>query len=380
MTEIVLAGHIYAPIGMGEHVRCSHRALREAGIEPGLKDIYGLEPLTDPDFVQEFATACGDGLSPDVNVFHINADEVDPSLAHLAGALPKGAYNIIYPAWELSVFPQPWVAALSRFDEIWAPSSFIAGAVSRAVDRPVIPMPLACEVRLSSFVGRRALGLPESAFIFGFFFDFTSYLDRKNPFACLEAFRRLVADIPTADVALVVKTNAARAAPAELERFRAAVAAAGERVHVIDALLTDNETKNLVRCCDCFVSLHRSEGYGRGMSEAMYLGKPVIATGYSGNMEFMTPQTSYLVDHTLIPVRPGQYPFAEGQVWADPDIDHATRLMRHVMDNPGEARARGEAASRRIRQGFSYRAVGLRYRQRLETIASDCERQPARAR
>jgi glycosyltransferase involved in cell wall biosynthesis len=386
-SQVVLAGHVYAPIGMGEHVRCAFRAFREAGQETALKDIYAMGPRTDADFVREFSAACVESLSDDINIFHINADEVDQSLAHLGERRRDGAYNIIYPAWELAHFPAPWVPALERFDEIWAPSSFIATSIAKSTKARVLPMPLACEVRLSSFIGRRAFGLPESAYIFFFYFDFTSYLDRKNPFGTLEAFQRLCEAMPHADVALAVKTNAARAKPQDLARFREAVAASHGRVIVIDHQMTDNETKNLVRCCDCFLSLHRSEGFGRGMSEAMYVGKPVIATGYSGNMDFMSDHTAFLVDYEPIPVLTGQYPFAEGQVWANPDLDQAVRIMRRLVENPSEGGAKGETASRHIRQYFSYRAVGLRYRERLDEIrrerefgaAAEVVREPARA-
>ncbi len=141
-----------------------------------------------------------------------------------------------------------------------------------------------------------------------------------------------------------------------------------DRLIIIDKILTDNEMKNLVRCCDCFVSLHRSEGYGRGLAEAMFLGKPVVATGYSGNLDFMDETNSCLVRYSLIDVEEGQYPYAKGQVWAEPDIDHAVYYMLKLLDDRGYGRKLGEIASRHIRTYFSYRAIGLRYKNRLEEI------------
>src|SRR5512136_3068638 len=101
-----------------------------------------------------------------------------------------------------------------------------------------------------------------------------------------------------------------------------------DRVIVIWKVFSDNEMRNLIRCCDCFVSLHRSEGFGLGMAEAMYMGKPVIATAYSGNLAFMNESISCLVDYKLIPVEEGQYPFPKGQVWADPDLDQAAYFVQ----------------------------------------------------
>ena len=144
-----------------------------------------------------------------------------------------------------------------------------------------------------------------------------------------------------------------------------------DTVIVIDKVLSDNEVKNLVRCCDCFVSLHRSEGYGRGLAEAMFLGKPVIATDYGGNLDFMNDTNSCLIRYSLINVEEGQYPFAEGQVWADPDVDDAVDYMLQLLTDRDYGRSLGETAGRDIRVHFSYRATGLRYQNRLEQILKE---------
>jgi glycosyltransferase involved in cell wall biosynthesis len=141
-------------------------------------------------------------------------------------------------------------------------------------------------------------------------------------------------------------------------------------VQAINADLSDNEIKNLVRNADVFVSMHRAEGFGRGMAEAMALGRPAVATGYSGNLDFMTPETSLLVGYDLIPVPAGAYPHGEGQVWADPSPDHAADLIEQLLDDPAAAAGLGRRARRHIRTHFSARAVGLRYRERLEAIVA----------
>ena len=146
------------------------------------------------------------------------------------------------------------------------------------------------------------------------------------------------------------------------------VARAKGRFIVIDQLLSDNEIKNLVRCCDSFISLHRSEGFGLGLINAMFLGKPVIGTAYSANMDFMTDSNSCLVRYKLCEVPQGAYPFAEGQVWADADIDHAVEHMLKLSSERECARALGREGSRHIRVNFSYRATGLRYSDRIAEI------------
>lgn len=371
---LVVVGHPFLPLGRGENIRSTHQALCAAGLRSGIYDIYGGDRPRDAAMVRAVQPYCVTNLSAGINIFNINGDEVEQVLTHLAPGPPANSYNIIYPAWELSKYPSAWVTTLERFDEVWAQSLFTREAIASAVNRPVVHMGEASEVRLYSPIGRRQFGIRESAYAFLFFFDFSSYLDRKNPFAAIEAFARLCCERPFSDVCLVLKTDTRRAKLPELRRFKEAIGAVSDRLHLIDGTLGDNEIKSLIHCCDCFLSLHRSEGFGHGLSEAMYVGKPVIATGYSGNLDFMNEENSYLVDFDLVPVGEEQYVFPEGQVWAEPHIGQAVRFMCRLIDHPDEGRERGILASRHIRQFFSYRAVGLRYRGRLEQLRATLRR------
>ena len=365
--KTVLVGHPFIPQGMGEHIRSSSRAFQAAGLKLPLRDVFGYA-AKDPDLAREFDGNLVQKLSEQVNIYHMNGDEVPLVTATLVRDAPKSAYKIIYPAWELSKYPAAWASHLELFDEIWAPSAFIRDCLQDAVKRPVFHMPLACELRFTSFLGRRYFGIPESAFVFLFMFDLASYIERKNPLAVMDAYASLLRVNPRIDACLVVKVNGAKEKPEEYRALRDLCAARRERVVLIDRVLSDNEVKNLVRCSDCFVSLHRSEGFGRGMSEAMFLGKPVIATAYSGNMDFTTTDNACLVDYKLIPVQEGQYLFPQGQVWADPDLGQAVEWMEKLSGDRDLCRRIGQSASRHIRAHFSYRATGLRYRQRLEQI------------
>ncbi len=369
----VLVGYPFVAVGMGEHIRCSWRAFQAVGLTLPLCDIYSGETCLDTTLQGEFGGHLVQGLSRSINIFHINGDEAEHVLHHLGCKLPNRARNIVYPVWELSIYPQEWAKQIDRFDEIWAPSKFVFDSISKAVSKPVFHMPLATEVRLTTFLGREHFGLPESAYLFLFYFDFRSWIYRKNPFATLKAFDRVCDARPHVDVRLVIKLNRpADPSPWEKDypRFMMAIEQSKhkDKVIVIDRVLDDNEVKNLVRCSDCFISLHRSEGYGRGLAEAMFLGKPVIATGYGGNLDFMNEMNSCLVHYKLIAVEKGQYPYTEGQVWAEPDIDHAVYFMLKLLDDRDYGRRLGEIASRHIRTYFSYRAIGLRYKSRFEEI------------
>jgi glycosyltransferase involved in cell wall biosynthesis len=309
-------------------------------------------------------TTLGEG----VNLFGVNGDEAARVIDKVGEAAFARGYNIAYPAWELARYPKVWAPVLERFDEIWAPSEFVRAALQDAVSKPVFRMPLPVDLKLSAFLGRRHFGIPEDAFVVVFFFDFASFADRKNPGAMLEAFELLAARRPDAHIHCVIKSRGGRDMDPAQDAIEARLAALGPRAQALYGDLSDNEIKNLVRVCDVFVSLHRSEGFGRGMAEAMALGRPAIATGYSGNLDFMVPGTGLLVDHTLVPVAPGAYPQGEGQVWAEASAEHASRLIEQVLDDPAEARAMGARAKAFMAQTYSVEAIGRRYLARLEAI------------
>jgi glycosyltransferase involved in cell wall biosynthesis len=367
-AEVVIVGHPFAPSGRGRNTRSMLEALRAAGVTTGIYDLYHLEERCDQAMVRAVEPYCVTHLSTGINLFVINGDEVEQALTHLAPGPPAGSYNIIYPAWELAHYPAAWATCLERFDEVWAQSLFTREAIAAAVKRPVVHMGEACQAIMESPIGRRQFSIEESAFVFLSVFDFSSYMDRKNPLGSIEAFTRLCTERPLSDVRLVLKTDTRHGRLLDLRRFKKATANASDRVHIIDCTLQENEIINLIHSCDCFLSLHRAEGFGHALSEAMYLGKPVIATGYSGNLDFMDDENCYLVDYDLVSVRKDQYIFSELQVWAEPHIDQAVRFMCRLIDHPDEGRELGIAASRHIRQFFSYRAIGLRYRARLEEL------------
>jgi glycosyltransferase involved in cell wall biosynthesis len=373
-VPVSLVGHPFAGIGRGEDLRCCHRAFKAAGLRTTVVDVYGVGDH-DREIEAEFRPDTHDNTAGGVDIFCINGDEIEPVLSHLGPRRRSARYSIVIPQWELARFPDPWARQLERFNEVWAPSAFIHDTIAPAISRPVTHIPGSTGVRLGGFMGRRAFGIPESAYAFLFAFDLRSYHERKNPLAVVDAYAEVLRARPTRDLALVVKVagSASRpdAAQALRQRLRDCTAKLGlGRVVLLERDLSDTETKNLVRCCDCFVSLHRSEGFGRFLTEAMLLGRPVIGTAYSGNMDFMTPDVSCLVDFRLTPVGASEYPFWEDQVWAEPSVDSAIRWMLRLVDEPAWGRQLGARASRHIRSHFSYRAIGLRYLERLRAICA----------
>jgi SAM-dependent methyltransferase len=213
-------------------------------------------------------------------------------------------------------------------------------------------------------VSRDTLGLP-AGFLFLFSFDYLSVFERKNPLATVAAFT--TAFKPGSGAALVLKCINHEHDPANHARLREAIAGRPD-IQLIDAYLSPSDKNALAATCDCYVSLHRSEGLGLTMAEAMYLGKPVIATGYSGNLDFMSGANSYLVDFELVRIGPDAKPYPAHGLWAEPDVQDAARLMRHVFDDQGESATRGRRAAADIRRTHSKAAAGARMARRLESI------------
>lgn len=359
LTTVTLVGHPFAPIGMGEVLRSTFRSLRAVGITTRILDAYATnepDPETRAELLPHLTDRVGDGT----NIFCINGNEVAPVLSHLAARAEGGRRRIIQPAWELPDYPAEWASQLERFDEVWGFSSFTAGSIRRAVRIPVHTLPLATEVRRVRPLGRRAFGIPEAPYVFLFFFDLTSFIERKNPFAALEAFRYVTRARPGRDLRFVVKLNSSRAKPDDRARFLEFLRPFGDQVVLLDRSMDDAEVKALHLCADAFVSLHRAEGYGFGLAEAMFLGRPVVATGWSGNMDFMTPETGFLVSHSMVSVPPDAYPHPAGQFWAEANVEEAAEAMIRLADDHALGHEVGARASRHIRTFFSHRAIGLR--------------------
>jgi len=215
-------------------------------------------------------------------------------------------------------------------------------------------------------MNRARFGLSPDEFVFLFSFDFNSFVARKNPEAVIAAFRRAFAD-GTRGVRLLIKSTNGERFRDRLDALRRDVAD-DPRIEVRDAFLTREEMFGLQNVADCYVSLHRSEGYGLGMAESMYLGKPVIATRYSGNLDFMDDENSLLVDFNMVPLRRGDYPYWKGQSWADADAGHAASLMRRVFDDRAYASELGARGAASIRRTNSRAVCGEAVHKRLLEI------------
>lgn len=342
-----LVGYARGGLGLGENLRRFAETLHAAGLPFTLVDFSA--NLGERGMDARLERRIRSENPYPTNVFFVNADQLPVAREHFGARFFERRRNIGFWFWELEGFPAAWSGAFDLVDEVWTASEFVRGAVAARTAKPVHRVALPIELPTSVRPYTRArFGLPEQPFLFCFHFDFHSFAQRKNPQAAIAAFRMA---FPPHDMraALLIKTINGARAPQAMAALREAVAD-DPRILLLDEFLDHEASTGLMSVCDAFVSLHRSEGFGLGMAEAMYLGKPVIATGYSGNLDFMTPVNSCLVRHRLVPVGRDEYPYGEGQHWAEPDPGHAAEFMRRLVDEPAFAQTVGRAGADAIRQ------------------------------
>ena len=359
-----LIGYAHAELGMGQHVRMTATALATTDIKFGVLNFnVGVGSR------QQATLDHGELITDNIyraNIFHINADQMLKAFSHLGRDFFEHRYNILYPFWELAKWPDEWVDILGLVEEIWAPTRFIQNAIAERTMLPVEYMPMCVYLPPPSGLKRAHYGLPEDRFLFLFAFDFFSYIERKNPFATIRAFKKAFPGV-SSKVGLVIKVMNGDTRNSEWIRMMQLIDG-DPRIFVLNKTMTRQEVLDLYAVTDCFVSLHRSEGFGLGPAEAMYLKKPVIVTNYSGNTDFTLADNSCLVDYKLIPVERGQYIFENGQVWADPDVEHAAWYMRKLFDDEAFRSNLGERGAHLIHTAFSPATVARNYRKRLNKL------------
>ncbi|MDA0182392.1 methyltransferase domain-containing protein [Solirubrobacter phytolaccae] len=372
VPSVLVAGYLRGTLGLGQAGRAYTAALQSAGVAVATRTLAvdppsdGLERKAPPRPQERTFTdvALPVGEEPEVNFLCVNADQT-PELVEALGEEMDGRYTIASWAWETDYIPERWDRAFGLVDELWVYSTYIADNLARASNVPIVVMPLPVEA--PDPAGATVPFAVPDGFVFLFVFDFFSTLERKNPLGLVEAFKQAFA--PGEGPTLLLKTINADYRVQERERLRYAI---GDRpdIVMVDQSLEPNELAALFTRADCYVSLHRAEGFGLTLAESMALGKPVIATGFSANTDFMTPSNSYLVDWELTEVGPDAEHYPANAHWAEPSLEHAAALMREVFDDQDAARARGDRARRDVLASLNTKAIGERARARLLRVSA----------
>ncbi len=367
-----VVGYLRSELGVGEAARLMIAALDARNI-PNMPVHGSFVPSSRQG--QSYDFVAPDRAPFPVNLICVNADLLPTFVAETDGKFFADRYNIGLWWWEVERFPTEWLGAFDLVDEVWVATQHIADTLSLLTSVPVVKVTLPVIVADPPPRTREELGLP-SSFVFFFMFDFNSVMERKNPIGVIEAFKRAF-PVESA-TSLVIKSINAEFQP---EKHSAVLKAAEGRadIKIWDAYVSSEDKTALLASIDCYVSLHRAEGLGLTPAEALYLGKPVIATDYSGNLEFMTHENSFLVRQSMVPIGEGAWPYpAEGQ-WAEPDLDHAAELMRKVVADPAEAARRAAIGAADIRSRHSPFTAGDAMERRLDVVRARLRVTAARA-
>jgi glycosyltransferase involved in cell wall biosynthesis len=360
---INIAGFVKGEFGIGEGVRANIRSIEAAKIPFAINN-FQVEWHRNLDTSYQEQHFTNDNPYP-INLINFNPDGISQFIELRGYGYFEGRYNIGLWAWELPTFPPELQFGFDYFDEIWTVSNHAVEAISALSPIPVIKVMPSLALPLVS-LGREALGLPKDKFIFLFMFDALSTFERKNPGAIIKAFIQAFGK-SNPDILLVIKFSNSHHYPRQRDAFKA-LAEQCQSIHLIDGHLMKKEVNALIYNCDCYVSLHRAEGFGLTMAEAMYFGKPTIATAYSSNTEFMNVGNSFLVKYDLVPITEDIGLYKTGNIWAEPDIEHAAAMMHYVFHNYQQAKLVGARGCREIQSLLSPQALGKKIRNRLEHI------------
>lgn len=356
-------GYLQDEIGVGEVARSVLKALDYKNFPVAQVSISNKEALSNDTSTSHLPS----GNPYSINLCNINADGAPVLYQALGQNFFQNRYNIGFWFWELAQFPMVWQNSFSYFDEIWVGSTFVQEAIAPSSPIPVINVRVPFFKPVPSNVTRADLGLPDDKHIFLFVFDGLSYAERKNPLDLIRAYRNAF-EPHFRDTVLVIKAAGLHRNPEIAQCLREEIESISGIL--IERYLSRNELTGLFQACDTYVSLHRSEGFGLTMAEAMSLGKPVIATAYSANMDFMSQNNSYPVSYRLVEIEEDYGPYQKGNQWAAPDIAEAAALMKHVVANPEEAQRKGLLAQQDIEQIYGIEVVSGKIIKRLEMIHS----------
>lgn len=355
-----LFGYAQGELGIGEDVRMLAFALDGANVPFCIVNVRPGKNVSQKD--ESVMQWLVDEPMYSVNVFCMTGVE------HLRFFLTNGAnvfqgrYTIGLWPWELPEWSKPWHHVYGLVHEIWGISRYTASAyVGSNVPIHVVPLPISVEPR--NQLSRLDFGLPSNMYLFFFTFDFNSTLTRKNPEAVLKSFMKA---FPSNDryhrVGLVLKVNHVDQKNPAWKKLKKVITS-DSRIFLIARSMRRADLLAFYDCCDCLVSLHRAEGFGRVIAEALLLGKQVIATGFSGNMDFCEEDRVALVKSVPVKIDSGEYFFSQGQYWADPDIEHAASLMRKIVNKPRLIGSRVD-----VLRAYQLKEAGKYYKNRLAKL------------
>lgn len=360
---INIASHFKHQNGITEGARLAAKAARKVGIATNLNELrtYCASPY-DKNILSDQLTT--DNSYP-VNIFHIDPGSMD-NISRVHGhKIFEKKLNIGYWAWELSEFPDEYIRNFDYVEEIWTPSDFARDAIMMKSPVPVLTMPHPVQFEIEGKTERSDFNIPEKTFIFLCMYDYGSNQDRKNPHAAIDSFLKEFSD--NSSVHLLIKVHNAKDEFPDFINLKEQVSTMSN-ISILNVTLERQQIYELIKCCDVFVSLHRSEGFGLGLAEAMYLQKPVVSTNWSAPAEFIDENNGCPVNYELVKLENDAGHYRAGQVWANADTDHAAYQLKKLFEDENLYRKLALNAADTIKEKFSFDAVGNMMLARLNAM------------
>lgn len=362
---INLIGNIRAETGLGQSCRLVADELEASGIPYSIYQYDQLGAMAEGRY-QQYESKISSELPYNINLIHINPHELGLAFQQAHDKIWNGRYNIGFWLWELEDFPDEWVPCFHCMDEIWTPSKFITDCIQKKTDLKVVTIPYHVGLIIpekGKYDYRKRFRLPTDKFLFLMMYDRTSMTERKNPKAVIEAFKMAFSN--EEDVGLVIKIN--NSSEKEINLIRSMLPE-HKNVYFITEILERQQVNELIYCVDAVVSLHRAEGFGLVLAEAMLLGTPTIATNWSSNTEFMTKETACMVDAELIRLDRDIGSFQKGNRWAEPDAKQAATYMRQLYMHEEYRIQISENANKHIKNCLSMAQVVNSIQDRVKEI------------
>lgn len=322
-----LIGNIRAQTGLGQSTRLVADILEESGGNYVIHDFFvppgpRMDDHTHDDRISQ-------DMPYDINILHINASEFTVAFINMGRQVWDHRYNIAYWLWELEEFPEEWIGCIDLVDEIWTPADFITNTLKKYTNKPVMTLPYCVEAPVSEEFDRKFFNLPEDIFLFLMMFDSGSIMERKNPDSVFAAYKEAFG-LDNDNVGIIVKIN--EYSDKDIDYINKALKGY-KNVFILSDTLTKVQVNSLIKAADVFVSLHRAEGFGLVLAEAMIVGTPTIATNWSANTEFACSDAACMVDYRMIEIDRDIPPYKKGYHWADADVMQAAGFMKRLYED-----------------------------------------------
>jgi glycosyltransferase involved in cell wall biosynthesis len=355
-------GLIKAEVGLGQSCRLIAEAIENTGIEYTVFNQIQINSCRQEDSSWDYKIT---NTTPfNVNLIHINPPDLAIAFLTLDKSIWDYKYNIAFWLWELEEFPDEWVKCFDLLDEIWTPSEFVSNSIRKKTSLPVYTMVYPISAPTNDNFDRKYFKLPEDKFLYLCMYDSNSMTERKNPMAVINSFKKAF-KYSEQNIGLVIKINNPDAR--DLESISQSLKDYS-KIYIIKEIMTKTEVNSLIKNVDVLVSLHRAEGFGLPLAEAMLLGTPTIATNWSANTEFMNGDIACMVGFDLITLDKDYGVFKKGNRWADPHIDQAAMFMRKLYEDKTYYNSISSGAQNYIKNNLNINKASIAIKNRINDI------------